>query len=197
MAAGGPAPSVRTDRGCYEIHQTVTVSGSHFAPSRIYDIAINGVDFGQNATGPTGSFTTSLQPGGLPRNIVQAVELLDATDGTSDATTTFTLTRPPGALFLSAGGDPRTQRGSFKAWGVSPSGHRVGVYVHYVAPTHAVVRTVALGRTVGQCGSLRTGIVQLFPFRPGAGNWTLQLDTSRVYSPRPAVPVARIGIRVP
>ena len=193
-AASGP--QVRTDRGCYVVGQRVQVAGAGFAPLRLYDLAIDGVDFGQSETNSAGGFSTSLSAGGLPTNVVQSVDQLDASDGTSDATTTFTLTRPAGALFLDDRGAPRARRAPFEVWGFALGGGRVNVYLHYVSPSGGVARTIALGRTGGQCGYLKTGTRALFPFGAQSGAWTLQFDTSRSYRSRPSGPAARISVRL-
>ncbi len=57
-------------------------------------------------------------------------------------------------------------------------------------------QTVALGRTGGQCGYLKTKPRRVFPFAPTAGTWTFQLDTHRGYARHPGGPVARIRVGI-
>jgi hypothetical protein len=190
LGAGGPA--VRTDRGCYLIGQAVHIQGSGFAASRMFEVAIDGVDFGQDNTNPSGSFSASLIPGGLPAGVAQGVDRLEASDGTSTATTTFTLTRPAGARFFATSG----LRARLQVWGFARDSKPRSVYTHYVSPSGAVRATVSLGRTGGQCGSLRTGYRPIFPFSASRGGWTLQIDTRHSYARRPSGPVTRIHVRV-
>lgn len=196
VALGSPRATVKTNHGCYRIGQRIVVQGSGFAPMRLYDIAIGGVDFGQSRTDGTGGFRTTLIPGGLSAGIVQHVNYLNATDGTTGATTRFTLTRSTGARFLGTGGDPGTLRAPFQAWGFGLDGKSRPVYLHYVRPSGRGRSTSFLGRTGGQCGFLQTRSRQVFPFTPSPGTWKLQLDTVRRYTSRPKGPAARIFVRV-
>src|SRR5438270_8720799 len=113
---------VRTNHGCYRVGQPVVVQGAGFAPMRLYDIAIGGVDFGQSRTDGTGSLRATLIPGGLSAGVVQHVNYLNVTDGTKEATTRFTLTRSTGGRFVGAGGNPATLQASFQAWGFGLDG---------------------------------------------------------------------------
>jgi hypothetical protein len=197
VAAAKTAPTIRTDRGCYFVGQKVKITGSRFAPSRMYDVAVDGIDFGQSTTSATGNFASSLIPGGLGVGQAQLVHHLDVSDGTSHAAATFTVTRSkPGARFLAAGGDVRTLRAPLEAWAFSTSGKRSSTYLHYVSPSGRGIRTVSLGRAAGQCGYVHTGRLRVFPFSPSAGTWTLQVDTSRRYGKRPRGPIARINVQI-
>jgi hypothetical protein len=195
-AAARAAPSIRTDRACYLVGQRVRVTGTGFTAGRTFDVAIDGVDFGQSRTDATGAFSSSLVPGGLAAGVVQHVDHLDATDGTRGARTSFTLTRTAGARFLATSGNPNTLMAPFEVWGFALDGHRKRVFLHWVAPSGRVRETAALGRTRGQCGYLRTHRRRVFPFAPSLGSWTLQLDTRRRYVRHPSGPVARIRVRV-
>jgi hypothetical protein len=190
------APSAQTDRGCYLVGQRVGLRGAGFAAGRPFTVSIDGVYFGQSTTDSQGGFRTSLRPGGLAAGITQHVDHLDATDGSVDARTAFTVTRPPGARFLASSGDPSTLSAPFEVWGFARDGHRRTVYLHYVTPTGRLARTVTLGRTSGQCGYLRTRRRRVFPFAPSLGAWTLQLDTSPGYARHVTTPVARIGVQI-
>lgn len=194
--AAGQRPRVLTSHGCYRVGQAVRVTGSGFAPKRLYDIAIDGVDFGQNRTDAAGGFRTTLVPGGLGAGIVQHVSHLNATDGSSAATARFTLTRSTGARFVGAAGSPRTLRASFQAWGFGLDGAHRSLFLHYVSPSGRALTTVRLGRAGGQCGYLRTQRRPVFPFSPSAGRWTLQIDSAHGYSGRPKGSVARIRVGV-
>jgi hypothetical protein len=188
--------TVRTNHGCYRVGQPIRVNGSGFAPGQLYDVAIDGVDFGQSTTDRKGSFRTRLVPGGLGAGIVQHVNSLNATDGTREASTRFTLTRSTGARFLGSGGNPATLRAPFQAWGFALNGKSRPVYLHYVGPSGRARSTVFLGRARGQCGYLKTSSRRVFPFAPSPGRWKLQLDSVRRYTSRPTGPVARIFVSV-
>jgi hypothetical protein len=195
-APAAAAPAVHTAQRCYRVGQPVAVSGVGFAPSRAVDLSIDGVDFGQTATAATGGFSGTITPGGLGAGQAQAVDSLLATDGTSSATTTFTVTRTAGARFIASRGNPAKLLAPFEVWGFSMNGTRRAVYVHYVSPSGGLRTTVALGTVSGQCGYLRTPKRRFFPFTPSAGRWVLQVDTRRGYTPRPHGPVARIRVAI-
>lgn len=190
-ASASAAARVETGKRCYAVGKPVTLTGSGFLPSSEYDVALDGVDFGQSTTDASGGFRTSFQPGGLAAGQAQMVERVDASDGASDPSTTFTLTRPTGALFGAGKGSSAGRRVPFQVWDFG----RAHVYLHYVH-AGAVARTVALGTTTGQCGYLRTAPRPLFPFTPGAGRWVLQFDSQRRYAAHPRGPVARLGVTI-
>ncbi len=195
-ASGAAAPSIRTDRGCYLVGQKVKITGSGFAPSRTFDVAVDGIDFGQSTTNVAGAFSSSLIPGGLGAGLAESVHDLDATDGTMSADARFTVTRAAGARFLSTRGNPHTLRAPFEVWGFSLGGTRRSIYVHYVAPSGRAGRSYGLGTAAGQCGYLRTRARRVFPFSPTVGTWTLQVDTSRRYLKQPKGPVSRIRVQI-
>jgi hypothetical protein len=194
--AAATHPTIRTDRGCYLVGQRVKITGKGFAAARSYDVAVDGIDFGQSTTDVGGVFSSSLIPGGLGAGQAQHVHHLDVTDGTTNADASFTLTRTAGARFLASRGNPNTLRAPFEIWGFSLDGKRRALYLHYVDPGGHVKRSVALGHAGGQCGYLRTGKRAVFPFSPSVGTWTLQVDTSRRYAQHPTGPHARIRVGI-
>jgi hypothetical protein len=196
LAASPVAPTVRTDRHCYLVGRPVSVTGSGFAAARPVDVSIDGVDLGQSTTDATGGFTGKLVPGGLGRGHAQGVDHLLASDGTSQANTTFTVTDRIGARFLVSRGNPLKLHAPFEVWGFSLSGARVPIYLHYVSPSGHSAKTISLGRTGGQCGYMKTANKQFFPFVPALGRWVLQLDSQKRYAHRPRGPVARINVRI-
>lgn len=191
-------PTIRTAHGCYLVGARVHLRGSGFAPDRSYVVSIDGVYFGRARTDSAGAISpgTSLRPGGLPAGVAQAVDRLEASDGSRSARTTFTLTRRAGARFLASSGTAGSLRAPVEVWGFSLSGARRSVYLHYVEPSGGDRMTVALGRTHGQCGYLRTSPIKIFPFTPSRGNWTLQVDTRRRYSAARSGAVARIAVQI-
>jgi hypothetical protein len=199
LAAGAQAaqaPSLATGSSCYVVGRPVTLSGSGFGGSRQYVVTLDGVYFGEATTTSGGRFVSKIRPGGLGTNEIQASEQLEASDGTSVADTTFTLTRATGARFLTTKGSPDALRSPFQVWGMSLNGARRTVYLHYVSPSGAAADTVTLGRTGGQCGYLETKSRKVFPFTPTVGNWTFQIDTNKAYSTHPAGAWARIRVGV-
>ncbi len=189
-------PTVAMGARCYVVGRKVSVQGSGFADSAPYDISVDGVDFGQALTSPTGTFAATFAPGGLGAGQAQIADTLTASDGTSTATTAFTITRTTGALFVSGSGTSARRQVPFQVWDFAPTGPEVPIYLHYVAPTGKSVHTVKLGTTAGQCGALVTAKRQLFPFDPGKGTWTLQFDTASSYSATPGAKVARLRIAI-
>jgi hypothetical protein len=195
--AAATAPTIHTDRGCYSVGQKVKVTGTGFAAAQTYEVAVDGIDFGQASTTSAGEFASSLVPGGLSAGQAQLVHHLDVSDGTTNAGATFTVTRSkPGARFLAAGGDVRTLKAPLEIWGFSMTGKHRSSYLHYIGPSGHAKRTVSLGHAGGQCGYLRTRKLRVFPFSPSVGTWTLQIDTSRRYAKHPGGPSARISVRI-
>jgi hypothetical protein len=193
-AATSGKATVKTDQGCYVVGNSVALYGSGFAHLRTYDVAVDGVDFGQAKTDADGGFATHFSPGGLGAGVVQNVHRVDATDGTSDAAATFTVTRQTGGRFEVGRGDPRRLRAPFQAWGFSMDGTARALYLHYVSPTGKARTSVSLGKTGGQCGYLVTRRIRMFPFSPSVGRWTLQVDTASAYSAKPTGPWTRIRV---
>lgn len=192
--AAAAAPSVKTDQTCYLVGNPIALYGSGFAANRTYDVTDDGVDFGQAKTDAEGGFVTRFSPGGLAAGVVQSVHRIDVTDGTRQATTTFTVTRSTGARFEATRGDPRALRAPFQAWGFGIDGVERQLYLHYIDPNGRPRTTVSLGRARGQCGYLLSRPRRFFPFTPGLGRWTLQIDSSRRYAARPRGPAARIAV---
>jgi hypothetical protein len=195
-AASAQAATVTTNHGCYLVGQKVTLTGTAFAPARAYVVSVDDVYYGESGTSATGAFSVTFGPGGLGANVAQSVDNLVATDGTSTASTTFTVTRSTGARFLAKKGNPATLHAPFELWDFSSTGARQAVYLHYVEPTGSVRETVTLGRTTGECGYLKTRSMRVFPFKPTFGYWRLQIDTQRAYSAHPSGPVARILVGI-
>ncbi len=197
LAFGASGPTLTAGRGCYLVKQPVRVRGRGFAPNRTYVLSVDGVYFGQDTTAADGTLSPSaILPGGLPAGYAQAVDTVQASDGTSSATAEFTLTRPAGARFLATSGSGTSVKAPIEVWGFSLSGKRVRLYIHYVAPGGRSRRTATLGRASGQCGYLRTSARRVFPFTPSRGTWTFQIDTRSRYSRHPQGPVHRIKVAV-
>jgi hypothetical protein len=191
-AQSATGTTVSTDRGCYLVGQAVQLNGSGFEPDRTYVVSIDGVYLGNRTTDSTGSFSVPLHPGGLPAGAAQHLDTLDVTDGTTSAQTSFVVTRSAGVRIINATGGPSSLTGRFLVWGFSLRGVSRPVYVHYVAPSGKLQKTVALGTTGGQCGYLRTARRRVFPFSLSPGAWTLQVDTRASYVRNGAGPKVRL-----
>jgi hypothetical protein len=185
-------PWVVTDQRCYVAERPVTVSGGGFDPGAPLRITREGVVVGTADAAADGTFATTIASGKLPRGVAERAAELTVSDATTSAVQRFRVTRF-GATFA-----PRVAAPSsfvrFSAFGFGP-GH--AVYVHYLRPGGGGgERTVRLGATRGDCGSIRrTSARRLFPFRPAAGTWRLQFDTSRAVDPA-AVPRVVVPVRV-
>jgi hypothetical protein len=195
-AAQAAPARVTVGARCYAVGAKVKVAGSGFAAASPYDISVDGIDFGQSLTSPTGTFAAAFAPGGLGAGQAQLAELLTASDGTTTATVAYTVTRRTGALFVPGTGSSPRRAVPFQVWDFAPTGAEVPVYLHYVAPNGTSTHSVKLGTTTGQCGALSTAKRALFPFDPGTGTWTLQFDTSSRYSATPGARVARLRILI-
>lgn len=193
-AQADQSPTVTTDRGCYVVGQTVQLSGSGFGPYRSYVVSIDGVYLGSRYTDGTGSFSVPLHPGGLPAGAAEHYDTVEVTDGTTSAQTNFTVTRRAGFRIASVAGDVQSLTGRFVVWGFSLGGDIKPIYLHYLAPSGKLRKTVSLGMTRGACGYLRTARRRVFPFEVSAGTWVLQVDTQQPYSSQ--APGPRVQIRV-
>lgn len=202
LAAGAAvafaAATVTTNRSCYVVRQTVQLSGSGFAPTSSYTVAIDGVYLPANlSTDSNGDLSLPLHPGGLPAGAAQHTDQVTVNDGSGDvASTSFTLTRSPGARLADAQKTSRGYRGRFQVWGFARDGTEQEVYLHYAGPSGRRHATVALGRTSGACGYLVSKRRLFVPFTLSRGTWTLQVDTRRSYSRRGDGPVARIRVGI-
>ena len=206
-APASAAPVLVTNESCYLVGQRVGITGTGFAASRPFQLAVDGVSLGTSTTNASGGFSASVIPGGLGANVVQYPHALVATDGTNSASTKFTVTRTTGARILASTGSASSLRAPFQVWGfafdhgkLSPyattGNTQLPLYVHYLSPKKRLKGTKALGRTGGQCGYLRTSARRVFPFTPSRGTWTLQVDSQSTYTAHPTGPVAKIILRV-
>jgi hypothetical protein len=192
------AATVKTNRRCYVVGQTARLSGSGFAPSTRFTVAVDGVYFpGTPSTDGSGDFSIPLHPGGLPAGAAQHTDHVRVDDGMGGmARTSFTLTRSAVALLTGLRMTSRGETGRFKVWGFSLNGSTRTVYLHYVGPSGRPHRTFALGSTRGACGWLATKRHLFLPFSLSRGTWTLQVDTRRSYARHPGGPVSRIRVRI-
>jgi hypothetical protein len=186
-----PPPWVVTDRRCYVADRPVQVSGGGFDPGETLRIAREGVAVATTVAAADGSFATSIPSGKLPRGVAERATELTVGGDTTSAVQRFRVTRF-GAAFAPRVASPL----SFVRFSAFGFGLGRAVYVHYLSPDGTAAKTVRLGGTRGDCGSIRrTSARRLFPFRPTAGTWQLQFDTSRAVNPE-AVPRVVVPVRV-
>jgi hypothetical protein len=203
-AAASAAPAITFDHACYQDNGSSSKArfrADGLAAQSVLPVALDGQVIGQVAADEHGSLVASfpVPPHGASDE-VESTHELTLTPATGDVLRTTFLTTSVAADFAPSRGDPRTMKVRFTASGMNLVTRSSKVYAHYVAPNGRSRMTVALGRATGVCGQLRSPLRRLFPFRPAAGQWTLQIDTKRAYRKGGAsttYPWARIGVRVP
>ena len=105
-------------------------------------VSIDGVYLGSRYTDGTGSFSVPLHPGGLPAGAAEHYDTVEVTDGTTSAQTNFTVTRRAGFRIASVAGDVQSLTGRFVVWGFSLGGDIKPIYLHYLAPSGKLRKTV-------------------------------------------------------
>jgi hypothetical protein len=197
--AAGPAAATAAARarialspGCYLSSGTGLLTGSGFTPNAAWTAKLAGTEqIGTGRIDASGRirarFTAPLYHGTVGTRTMT----LSVTDGPHVASTTFQLT-PLTASFGPRTGDPQTLRVRWRVLGLGPD-H--GVYVHYIAPSGKLRKTLRIGTTHGPCGTLKTGPIALFPFRYTYGTWTFQIDANHAYSAR-TTPRLLIGFQI-
>jgi hypothetical protein len=144
-----------------------------------------------------GTHASSFAVPALTAGLNQQRHVLGVDDGTTRVRTRFTVTRPAGADFAPKNGDPATLRVRFSLWGFAlASGRNARAWLHWVGPAGRSRKTVALGVTQGDCGTLLSAPRRVFPFAAEAGRWTLTIDTERRYRMQIDGPRAKIPVHV-
>jgi len=190
MAAATPtiagAASVETDRGCYLQQSTTTVSvrGSGFTAGAPFAVKLDDapLEGGSSVIGSDGTMSGSFAPPVLESDDYQRRFKLGLDTAQASASTYFTVTRLL-ATYSPNRGSVATTKVRFSLFGFALGGPVSQAYLHYISPAGKSVKTVALGRPSGQCGSIpRTSKRKLFPFKKVCtGTWRLQFDTRRTY----------------
>ena len=195
-AEAAQAATLTTDFPCYFEKKTLTWTAGDMAPNADYTLTLDGTEVGSGKTDADGKATGTLTTAKLPRRTGEARSVLTISQGTNTAETPFRVTQF-NADFSPSRGDPQSLLVRFSIFGF---GARKTIFLHYIRPggsgSDAVARTVRLGKVKGDCGKIkRTKQRHLFPFHASSGEWQLQFDTRRVYSPnaQPAV-VRRVRI---
>ena len=188
LAAAAPAgaATIAVNGTCFLDSDTITVSGSGFAPGASVNYAFNGVTQAAGTADAAGNVAQQVPAPVLPIDSVVSTYNLTATDQSNLAnvgSAQVTVTK------LTASLSPQKARPrrkiKFNVRGMPPA---VTVFLHYVF--HGRSRaTITLGRPNAPCGTM-TKRRRFFPFdHPSVGIWTFQFDNKRRYSPgsRPAI----------
>lgn len=205
VPAAAQAGEIEVDRRCYEESTPVNVRALEFPPRTPLTITLDGTvlrhrDGTLPSTNSVGLFENRFSAptvGGDSSRVLQRRVALDATDGTSSASTSFWVSRPTGGDFQPSKGDPRTLAVRFRVWGFAlGDAPNRRVHLHWIAPDGEVREDAVLGRSSGPCGTLTTGRKRIFPFAAESGRWTLVLDTHPRYRARAEGPSVRIPVRI-
>lgn len=203
-AAAGAA-TLRTDARCYLQGAPLRMNATGLTPNAPLTVALDGQTLRyRNGSTPSadaaGSFASSFAVPALAPGLTQLRHALSVSDGTHRPRTRFTVTRPAGADFEPASGNPRTLRARFSVWGFAlASGGRIThmrVWLHWIAPNGSVRANAPLGTTRGDCGALTTAPRRVFPFSAQTGRWVLVFDTHARYRVQPSGPRAKITLHV-
>jgi hypothetical protein len=196
VAGGASAATLTTDFPCYFANKPLTWTATELAKNADYRLALDGTEVASGKTDAEGTATGTLKTQKLPRATGEKRSVLTINDGTTSVETPFRISQF-NADFAPSSGDPTSLLVRFSIFGF---GARKTIFLHYLKPgvdgAKAVARTVRLGKVKGVCGKIkRTRKRHLFPFDPSSGEWRLQFDTRRTYSPdaQPAV-VRRVRI---
>lgn len=189
--AHAQAAEIRVNRSCFadpaDRRDTVQLTGRGFTPNAAYQVLLDGRALAgaagrADAAGNVSSRFIAPSVGVASRTARQHAFRVGVVEGTNRPTTSFTVSRLL-AAFRPARGNPRTLRVRFSMWGFSLLGQtRPPLYVHYVAPSGRVARTVKFKNATGTCGFRRTVRRKLFGFTPRRGTWRLQFDTRKRYA---------------
>jgi hypothetical protein len=188
--------TLTTDFPCYFEKKTLTWAAGDMAPNADYTLTLDGDDVGSGKTDADGKASGTLTTVKLPRAVGERRSVLAISQGTNSAQTPFRVSQF-NADFAPSSGDPQSLLVRFSIFGF---GARKTIFLHYLRPgvsgRRAVASTVRLGKVKGVCGKIKqTRRRNLFPFDASSGEWRLQFDTRRVYSPdaQPAV-VRRVRV---
>lgn len=197
----GPA-ELSLDARCYAQGAPLRMTAAGLLPGAPLTVALDGRplryrDGSTPRADAAGSFASSFATPALAAGARQQRHRLAVSDGEQRARARFTVTRPAGADFAPAHGNPRTLRARFSVWGFAlESGSNARVWLHWVDPAGAERSHAALGVTQGDCGTLTTAPRRVFPFDAEPGEWTLVIDGHRRYRVQPDGARAKIPVHV-
>jgi hypothetical protein len=187
-ASVAAAARLSMSKPCYPEHsRELTFTAHGFEPGAAYTLRIGGALARSGTVGPGGAVTGRGLRVPAARGRQRAVRVT-LSDGTTSASAVIYTTPFDARLDFLGGLQVRMLVNGF--------GPQRAVFLHYVSPAGVAARTVGLGQTTGACGSLASPPQAIFPFVPGPGTWTLQVDVHRSYRARPPAPVVRIEVLV-
>jgi hypothetical protein len=203
-AAGvASAATLTTDARCYLQGAPLRIDASGLTPQAPLTVTLDGRALGyRNGATPvadaSGAFASSFATPSLASGVFQRRHVLVVSDGAHSPRARFTVTRPTGADFQPATGDPRTLRARFDVWGFALGGgpRRLRVWIHWIDPAGKVRANAALGVTSGACGALTSAPRPVLPLDPRPGRWVLVLDAHRRYRVHASGPRAKIPVHV-
>lgn len=201
-ATAASAASITTAHRCYVPGAKVPATAQGFAPRTSLTVTVDGrvlryPDGSLPVTDASGNYKNAFYAPYLAGAQTQRRIPVSASDGTNSASTSLTITRPTGASFAPAQGDPRTLKVRFSVWGFAlRSGRNARTYLHWIRPNGKVRASASLGRTRGDCGALRTRPRRIFPFAAETGRWVLVIDTHPRYRVHAKGPRAKIPVNV-
>jgi len=203
VPAAAHAATLTTDARCYLPGAPLRMTATGLTPNAPLTVALDGQALRyRNGSSPSadasGGFASSFAVPALSAGLVQRRHVLSVADGTHKPHARFTVTRPTGADFEPASGNPRTLRARFSVWGFALAGGapRVRVWLHWIAPSGQVRKSAALGYSGGDCGALSTRARRVFPFAAAPGRWVLVFDTHAAYRTHASGPRAKISVHV-
>jgi hypothetical protein len=185
LSGSAAAAQIKTDQTCYLTASkgsvAVSVSATGLDAGQPYTVALGAHRLAAGTTDLTGALTTTVDVPRLGARHDTQTDTLVVTEGANTETTTFGIARV-NASFSPTVGSPGSLRVRFSGTGFALVRAKPSVYVHEVDPRGTLVRTFALGRASGPCGTIvDRRRHRLFPQAPRAGTWHLQFDTSRTY----------------
>jgi hypothetical protein len=202
-ATAAGAASLTTDARCYLQGAPLRIDATGLTPRAPLTVALDGQPLRyRNGATPVadagGSFASSFATPALAPGVPQRRHALVVSDGVHRPGAHFTVTRPTGADFQPATGDPRTLRARFDVWGFALGGGapHARVWLHWIGPAGKVRANALLGVAGGDCGALTSAPRRVFPFDPRPGRWVLVLDTHRRYRAQASGPRAKIPVHV-
>lgn len=202
-AAATAAPTLAPLKGCYvsvdidpatgqAITENVAVGGRGFTPNSLVDVSIDGV---VTVSGAQVDAAGNL-PGFVKAPYVKTGERNFSITITEQGNPAQTVTATSKVTALRVDVRPTRARPSSRITfsGRGFTGPRRAVWAHYVKGNR-VKKSVKLAVSSGPCGTFKVKRRQ-FPFNPGTGRWTVQMDQQKRYSKKPNSVFVRLRIDV-
>jgi hypothetical protein len=205
--AGAQAAALTLDRGCYLARQpalpagqAIVVRGEGFTPEAPVAFRLGGASLGSLNANAAGALAGRFTAPTLAAGQFKATRTLTASDGSNQASVPISLRRLA-AHFVPTLGDPRTLRVTFYVYGFGPVLTQLGrptgqpVYMHVFRPNGRRKASLAVGRTRGPCGDMKSTRRRILPYRIESGRWRFVFTTAPRYSSH-STPSASVGFLV-